>query len=174
MSRRQPDLMIDGMRLPLQAAGRIQQEYEDSGGFTLLRLGQGAAVPQQAWRKVRTTLSATGLIPPGLSGRDWTQPFALGCVQARSLQAAGNVFVLPAGRRTDAEPYGFAVDAAGRIKPVPVIMVGDTATLAVLAGAVSYQVLWYPVMTVYALSGVRPQYDAAGAVASWELVCEEV
>jgi hypothetical protein len=174
MSRRQPDLMIDGMRLPLQAGGLIQQAYEDFGGFTLLRLGQGVGVPQQAWRKTRTTLNASGLIPPGLSGRDWATPFTLGCVHPRSLQAAGNVFALPPARRADAPPFGFAVDATGLIKPVHVVVAGDTVTLAVVAGAVSYQVLWYPVMTVYAVAGVQASYDAVGAVAGWELVAEEV
>ena len=39
MSRRQPDLTIDGLRLPLPVAGEIRQSYESFGGFTVLRLG---------------------------------------------------------------------------------------------------------------------------------------
>lgn len=174
MSRKQPDLTIDGLRLPLHAGAQIQQQYEDFGGFSVLRLGAGASVHQETWRRTRTTLSAVGLIPPGLDGRDWSQQFVLGCVGPSSQQAGGNVFTLPAARRADAAPFGFAVDATGFLRPVAVVVAGNTATLGVLPGAVSYEVLWYPLLTVRAPSGVRSYYDAKGAVASWELVCEEV
>jgi len=173
MSRKQPDLTIDGIRLPLMVAGVISQTYEDFGGFGLLRLGLGAAVHQEVWRKTRTTLSASGLIPPGLAAVDWTAAHTLGCVAPRSIQSASNVITLPAARRTDAAPYGFAVDAIGLLRPVAVGVAGNTATLAVWAGAVSYQVLYYPLLTVRAPAGVRVEYDAAGAAAGWELVCEE-
>lgn len=173
MSRKQPDLTIDGIRLPLAAAGQIAQTYEDFGGFGLLRLGLGAAVHQEVWRKTRTTLSASGLIPPGLAAVDWTAAHTLGCVAPRSIQAASNVITLPAARRVDAAPYGFALDAVGLLRPVGVSVAGNAATLAVWAGAVSYQVLYYPLLTARAPAGVRVEYDAAGAAASWELVCEE-
>ena len=173
MSRKQPDLTIDGIRLPVQVAGEIRQDYEEFGGFGLLRLGLGAAGHQEVWRKTRTTLSASGLIPPGLAAVDWTAAHTLGCVAPRSIQAASNVITLPAARRTDAAPYGFAVDAIGLLRPVAVGLAGNTATLAVWAGAVSYQVLYYPLLTARAPAGVRVEYDAAGAAASWELVCEE-
>ncbi len=173
MSRKQPDLTIDGIRLPLAAAGQIAQTYEDFGAFTLLRLGAGAAVHQEVWRKTRTTLSASGLIPPGLAAVDWTVSHILGCVAPRSIQAASNVITLPAARRSDAAPYGFAVDAIGLLRPVGVSVAGNAATLAVWAGAVSYQVLYYPLLTVRAPAGARVEYDAAGAAAGWELSCEE-
>lgn len=174
MSRRQPDLTIDGIRLPVQVAGEINQDYEAFGGFALLRLGLGAAVHQEVWRKTRTTLSASGLLPPGLAAVDWAAAHALGCVAPRSIQSAGTIITLPAARRSDAAPYGFAVDAIGLLRPVAVSVAADVATLAPLPGAVSYQLLWYPLLTVRAPAGVRSSYDAAGAVASWELVCEEV
>lgn len=174
MSRRQPDLSIDGVRFPVQVAGEISQDYEFFGGFSLLRLGAGAAVHQETWRKTRTTLSATGLVPPGLAGVDWSTSHLLGCVAPRSIQAASPVIALPAARRSDAPPYGFAVDASGLLRPVAVSLAGDVATLGPLAGALTWQVLWYPLLTVRAPAGVRASYDAAGAVASWELTCEEV
>lgn len=173
MSRRQPDLTLDGVRMPLAVAGIISQTYEDFGGFGLLRLGLGAAVHQEVWRKTRTTLSASGLIPPGLASVDWTAAHTLGCVAPRSIQAAGRVITLPAARRTDAAPYGFAVDAVGLLRPVAVTVAGNVATLGADAGAVSYQVLYYPLLTVRAPHGPRVQYDAAGAAASWEIVFEE-
>lgn len=90
-----------------------------------------------------------------------------------SFQAAGRVITLPAARRTDAAPYGFAVDAIGLLRPVAVTVAGNVATLGAAAGAVSYQVLYYPLLTVRAPQGPRVQYDAAGAAASWEIVFEE-
>lgn len=174
MSRRQPDLTIDGLRLPLTVAGEIRQSYEAFGGFTVLRLGQGASVHQEVWRKTRTTLTADGLLPPGLDALDWAQPHTLGCVAPLSIQAAGNVIALPGLRRPDAPPYGFAVDSAGLLRPTAVGLAGDTATLTAVAGAVGYQVLYYPLLTVRAPAGPRVEYDAAGAAAGWEMNCEEV
>lgn len=174
MSRRQPDLAVNGLRIPLQIGAQIQQSYEDLGGFTLLRLGAGAAVPQQSWRKTRTTLSAQGIAPPGLAAVDWTQPVTLSCVAARSIQSASNIINIPAERRTDAPPYGWAVMPDGTLKPTLVAAAGSTATLTPVAGAAGYQVLWYPLLSVYAVAGVRVSYDAAGAAAAWEIVCEEI
>lgn len=172
--RRQPDLMIDGLLLPVHAAGAIEQTFEDFGAFSTLRLGLGAAVHQEVWRKVRTSLSATGLIPPGLDSVDWSQSHTLGCVAARSVQSATPELAIPAGRRSDAPPYGFALMPAGRLVPVAVDVAGDVATLATVAGADGYQVLWYPLMTVIAPDGLRTRFDARGAVAGWDLVAEEI
>lgn len=116
---------------------------------------------------------APGWVPAGLDALDWSQTHVLGCVAPRSIQAAGRVITLPAARRTDAAPYGFAVDAVGLLRPVAVTVVGNVATLGADAGAVSYQVLYYPLLTVRAPQGPRVQYDAAGAAASWEIVFEE-
>lgn len=174
MSRRQPDLTINGLRMPLRIGAQIQQSYEDIGGYTLLRLGAGVAVPQQTWRKLRTTLSVQGIAPPGLAAIDWTQPVTLGCVATHSTQSVSNIINIPTARRADAAPYGWAVMPDGLLRPTPVAVAGDIATLAPVAGAAGYQVLWYPLLTVYAVAGVQTSYDAVGAVAGWELVAEEV
>lgn len=173
MSRKQPSLTLDGLTLPLHAAGEIQQAYEQFGGFGTLRLGLGATVHQEVWRKLRTTLTASGLIPPGLDAIDWTTTHTLGCVAPRTIQEADNVITLPAARRTDAAPFGFALDANGLLRPVAVALAGHVATLTAVAGAEGYQVLYYPLLTIRAPAGPRCSYDAAGAVASWELACEE-
>ena len=173
MTRKQPDVTINGLPLPLRIGAEVQQTYEDFGGYAVLRLGAGAAIAQQSWRKLRTTLSGTGITPPGLAGIDWSAPVTLGCAAGRSIQAAANVITIPSARRTDAPPYGWAVTPSGLLQPTPVTLAGNVATLAPVAGAVAYQVVWYPLLSVYAMEGVRVSYDAAGAVASWELVCEE-
>lgn len=174
MTRQQPDLMINGLRMPLHVGAAIQQEYEDFGGFAPLRFADGAGLVQQSWRKARTSLTASGSVPPGLYGIDWTAPVTLACIAARSIQSAGNVITLPAARRTDAPPYGFAITATGLFRPVPVVLAGNVATLGTVAGAAGYQVMWYPLMTVIAPAGPRLQWDAVGAVSGWMLVAEEV
>lgn len=176
MSRRQPDLVINALWMPLHVSATIEQQYEDFGGFTATprRFANGAGLVQEAWRRVRTSISASGLVPPGLFSVDWTAPVTMGCVAARSIQAPGNVFDLPAARRADAPPFGFAITAGGMIRPVDVAVDDNQATLAPLAGAVGYQVLWYPVMTVLAPVGPVLTFDAAGAVSGWQLIAEEV
>ena len=174
MSRSGKAFELGGIVVPIHAALDLQQRIEPIGGSTLLRLGQGAAVKQTTWRKRRVTLSASGWCPPGLDALNWDAPLTLKCGLPESITTATASATLPAARRTDAAPYGFAVDAIGLLRPVAVSLAGNTATLAVWAGAVSYQVLYYPLLTVRAPAGVRVEYDAAGAAAGWELVFEEV
>lgn len=172
--RHQPDLLINGIRLPMGAAGEITQTYSPLGGFSTMRLGAGAAVQQKRWRKVATTLSASGHVPPGLDAIDWDAPVTLGCVQARAIQSASNVVTLPTVRRTDAAPYGFAVmDAGQHLLRTEVTVVGDVATLAPVSGAVAYVVHYYPLLTVVT-DGPGLSFDAGTCVASWDLQAEEV
>ena len=174
MIRQQPDLTINGLRLPLRVGAEIQQTYEGIGGFTTRRLGAGALITQQTWRKIRTSLSARGIAPPGLDAIDWSQPVTLGCVAARSIQSISNAIAIPAARRADAPPYGWAINAFGLLEPTAVTVAGNTATLTPVAGAVGYQVFWYPLLSVVAIAGVQNSFDAVGAVAGWELTAEEV
>lgn len=173
MTRKQPDVTINGLPLPLRIGAEVQQTYEDFGGYAVLRLGAGAAIAQQSWRKLRTTLSGTGITPPGLAGIDWTQPITLGCIAERSIQSATNVITIPAARRADAPPYGWAITAVGMLRSTPVSMAGNVATLTPVAGAIGYQVAWYPLLSMVAIGGPAVSFDAVGAVASWDLVCEE-
>ena len=174
MSRRQPDLILDTLRVPVAVGGEIQQTFETFGAFTLLRLGLGAAVHQEAWRKLRTTLSITGAVPVGLDGLDWAATHTLACIAPRSIQSTTNTINLPATRRSDAPPFGFAITAAGLLQPTTVTLAGNVATLAAVPGATAYQVLWYPLLTIRAPAGPSVSYDAAGAVAGWQLTAEEV
>ena len=172
--RRQPDLVVNGLRLPVPVGAQITQDYEDFGGFAPLRFASGAALVQESWRKARTVIAASGLFPPGLAAVDWAAPVTLGCVATRSRQAAGNVINVLGNYRTDAPPYGFAVLPGDRYLPTQVAMAGNVATLTAVAGALAYQILWYPAMTVIAPAGVQISWDAQGAVASWRIEAEEM
>lgn len=174
MSRKQPDLTINGLVLPAHAVGKIVQEYSPIGGFSTMRLGAGTAIRQARWRKLATTLSASGLIPPGTAAINWDLPVVLGCVEPRSIQSVSPVITLPAARRSDAAPYALAVADDGRkLRATPVSVAGDVATLDVIAGASAYLVYYYPLLTVLS-DGPTERFDAQECISGWDLQAEEV
>lgn len=169
-------LLLNSLPIPGASSDSASQTYEEFGGFSLLRLGEGAAVAQETWRRRRTTISASGWEPPGLDGFDWSAPVVVGCIAARAIQSASAVIAIPAARRSDAgaEPYGFAITAEGVLVPTELSMGGDTATLTTVAGAVGYLARWYPVMTVIAQAGPVVRTDADQKVVGWDLIGEEL
>ena len=173
---------LGGIRVAIEAALNFSQTYEPLGGTARLRLMSGAAVQQVWWRRLRTVLTGDGWWPPGLDGLDYDGPLTLLCAQPRTLQAASNVLTLPAARRSDAgyTPQGYAVVrgqsaqvGGGDLVATPLALAGDVATLDVVAGAVGYQVAYWPALTVVAdpptVSG-----DVATATHRWTLTAEEV
>lgn len=164
---------IGGIVIPVQAAGDVEQTFENIGGFTLNRMLNGAGVPQSHWRKLKTTIAGSGWAPPGLAGLDYDATHVLKSVAARSLQATGNVITVPAARRTDSgyAPTGYAI-VDGRYVSTPLVLVTNTATLTAVAGAQGYGVRYWPQITVYArfTDSNRP----AGAIWSWQIEAEEV
>lgn len=175
-------LILGTVRIPLEAALGLTQRYEPLGGVARLRLMSGAAVQQVHWRRWRTTIEGDGWWPPGLDGLDYDAPLTLACIQQRTLQSASNIIVLPAARRADAPytPVGHAivpgagtVALGGDLVPTALALVGDTATLTTVTGAVAYQVTYWPQLTVFA-DPPAAQLDAAGAAHRWSLVAEEV
>lgn len=164
---------LGGLVIPVQAAGDISQTFEHIGGFTLHRMLNGAGVPQSHWRKLKTTITGSGWVPPGLAGLDYDATHVLKSVAARSLQATGNVITVPAARRTDTgyAPTGYAI-VDGRYVSTPLVLVTNTATLTVVAGAQGYGVRYWPQFTVSArfTEDTRP----VGASWSWRIEAEEV
>lgn len=169
--RRQPDLTINGIVFPVPSAGEIEQTYTDVGGFSNRRLASGALLYQERWRKVESSITGSGWIPAALASIDWTAQITVGCIATRALQSLGRVFNLPAGRRLDAAPYGFA-HVGHRLAPTAVALAGNVATLAEVAGATAYSIHYYPVI-VGRSDGPQERYDAAGAVAGFDLTVQE-
>ncbi|ANQ83708.1 hypothetical protein dqs_0632 [Azoarcus olearius] len=170
--RRQPDLMINGLVFPAPAAGQITQTYADIGGFARRRAASGRLIAQEAWRRISTSISAEGWVPAALDSIDWSGELTLGCIAARARQSDTPSIALPAARRTDAAPYGFAV-VGHRLVPTSLAVAGDLATLAPVAGATAYKVLYYPLLIVRS-DGPSERYDAGGAVAGFDLQAEEI
>lgn len=69
-----PDpLAIDGAALPDLWQVNLQVDDEPMGGVALLRLADGRAVQQTAWRRRKVQFSATALLLPAFT-QDWSQP----------------------------------------------------------------------------------------------------
>lgn len=159
--------------VPLEAVLDFRQEYELVGGVVRLTMMSGGQVQQVNWRRLRTIISGGGWWTLGLDHFNFDGPVVLKCGGQRSISSPSNMIVLPAYRRTDAgyTPIGHALDAQGQLVPTPLALVADTATLAVVAGAIGYQATYWPQITVFA-DPPRTEIDASNAQHRYTLTAE--
>ncbi|HMM72451.1 MAG TPA: hypothetical protein PKC22_09570 [Rhodocyclaceae bacterium] len=166
---------LGGIIVPVHAGGDIEVTFEDVGGFTWppLRMMNGTAVVQENWRKLRVSVSGSGILPAGLASLDYTAPHTLKSPTTRSVQAATNVVPVPAARRIDTgyTPRGYAV-VGGNFVSTPLSMAGNNATLTSVSGASGYGVLYYPQLTVFA--ALTTSGSSASAQHGWQITAEEV
>lgn len=166
---------LGGVVVPVQAAGDVEMDFEDFGGFTWppLRTLNGTALYQEHWRKLRVRAAGSGIVPAGLAGLDYKAQHTLKSCATRAIQTVSNVITVPAARRTDIgyAPTGFAV-VDGRYRATAIALVGDVATLTVVAGASGYGVNYFPQLTVHA--HFKHGGGSAGARHSWTIEAEEV
>lgn len=168
-------LIVGGLVIPALAALDLVQTYEPIGGSSLLRMMSGAAKKQTHWQKLRTRISAGGWVPPGLAGLDYAASMQIACIAPRAIDGAGTSIAIPAARRADAgyTPRGFAYLASGLQVETTIGLAGNTATLGAVAGAASYSVEYWPLLTVFADPPVITG-DVRRANHSWELSAEEI
>lgn len=162
---------LGGVVVSLDASHTLAQTYETLGGRSLRRLLSGAAHLQTTWGKLRTVLTGAGRLPAGLSGLDYTATMTLACAAPLSIWSATTSATLPAGRRSDWAPHGYAV-VDGRQVPTGISIATNAVTFTAVSGASGYVVVYYPSLTVYA-EPPRLSFDARGAVCGWEIVAEE-
>ena len=175
MSRSGKAFEIGGIVVPLHAALDMQQIIEPlSGGSAVLRLGAGAAIKQSTWEKSAIRISASGWCPPGLGTLDYAAPLVLKCGLPQAVTTNTTTAALPPARRSDSGYAPFARAHTGvDWHDTPVSLAGDVATITAVAGALAYQVWYWPQFVVYA-SPPSTTFDQATAVAVWEMACEEV
>lgn len=168
------DLWLGGVRVPLHSVLDFEQSYSTIEGGRVLRMTDGAAVKTVHWRRISTTVSASGWIPPGLLALDYDAPLVMRCAAPRSIVTTATVVTLPAARRSDAgqEPYAEAL-VDGLWQPTDVDIAGDTATITAVPGAGAYRVSYYPELTVFA-SSPEESGDLARADYRWSIEAEEV
>jgi hypothetical protein len=164
-----------GIVVPLTAALGLQENWDMvDGGVARHRMMNGAGYIQTAWRKLAVSISGDGWSPLGLQGLDYTAPMPLKCGLPRAVRSQSAAIALPLGRRTDAgyEPFARAHLADGREIDTGISIAAHVATLAPIAGAVSYAVWYWPELVVIA-SEPQETFDQGGAIASWSINCEE-
>lgn len=166
---------LGGITIPIVTTLDFSQSYQEEGGFGLTRMSDGGAVQQVNWIKTRTVLSGRGKFPQGLWALPLGQTYTLRCGAHRALDGNSNIFTLPAARRTDQDylPIGFAVLSDGvSMKQTVVSLLGDTATLTAVDGALAYHIHFWPEMTVWIQSRDEDS-DVRRNNYRWNIQCEE-
>lgn len=167
--------------VPIHSAFELSQSYAPLGGFVTIRMLNGAALKQQNWEKIGTSIQGNGIIPSGLEGLDYSVSHLMKCAAPRAVTSTATVIVIPAERRTDGDfvPTGWAyTDPEGKNRGLwqetPIIStVVDTVTLTPVVGALNYQVRYFPEIEVFA---EKPNQDVSvhPSDQNWTLEAEQV
>lgn len=165
--------ILGGIPIYFPSGVQANQSYEDIGGYTVHRMMNGAGVKQTHWLKIRTTISGEGMLPSGINALDVGQPLLLKSFKAMAVPSVSNVINIPPNRRSDVPITAVAILDTDYPKKSPVNVVGDVATVDVVAGAKLYLVLYYPEITVFA-NPVQVDGDRNESTWSWSIDCEEV
>ncbi len=168
-------LEIGGIVIPAHASHELEQSYEDAGPASLLRMMDGSAVLQGTWSRIRTTITGSGMLPPGLAMLDRFASHVIKCVAERALDSPSNAITLPAARRTDAgySPYGLAVMADHSVVASAASLVGNVLTITPVSGAIGYRATYWPQFTGILLPW-RESVQVRAAQAAWEIAAEEI
>jgi hypothetical protein len=136
-------------------------------------MSDGTGVKQTAWTgKILSRIRGKGWVPHGLHALDYSASMELSCIAQRSITSASNVIVIPAARRSDLAPTGFAV-VADQLVSTSISIATNTATLGTVSGSTFYCVYYYPKITVFAKLPTENNTHTS-AEYDWELVCEQV
>lgn len=166
-------LIVGGITVNLYARLDWTQTYQTLGGRQTRRLMNGTAIRQTHWSKLKTTISAQGVIPPGLDSLDYGQPMTLACAAPRSAAKATRVFTLPVARRSDTgyTPRAWAYVYDEWIETALTI-VDNTATATAVTNASQYRVIWTPSFTAF-LDPPELETDIMADDHRWTLTAEE-
>lgn len=165
-------LLIDGKKIPTLSRVQLSQTYEVFGGGTIRRFINGAGVKQNNWDKLKTQISGSGIVPPGLDQMSIAGEITLSCISERAYHTTSLTPTLPRTPRTDYPPRVRAYTDDGYVE-TDAVTVGSDVTITAVGGADFYVVSYYPVMTVL-LAGTSTAEDNNGAEYSWSIEFEEV
>lgn len=175
-------LVIGGIEVPVHSLHDFRQSYSVVGGYNNRRRKyDGTGFAQEVWKRLKTVITASGILPPGFGSFEPTQQYVVQCAAGRKVESLSNVIALPAGRRSGGiyDPVGYAwVPEVGKHIADSEVEVGfssvagDTYTLNTHAGAQHYYVVYYPVITAYIQ--VTEDIDVREAGYGWTLDAEEV
>lgn len=167
------NLIINDLEIaPFDAAHRIEQTYEQVESVARHRTLDGTLLQQVAWRKLRTVISGSGRLPDGMEGIDFDSTLTIKCMAPLSISSATRTITLPATRRTDWAPVGYAV-VGGVLVRTGSTLATNTLTIDAVSGASGYQAIYWPILTCYASPPSR-RFSGRGTEAGWTLEAEEV
>lgn len=169
-------ILIGSVEIPIRSALDCETSYEWLGGETILRTIGGAGIKQETWRRLRVTISGSGWIPPGLEGIDTSTQQVVACIVPVAATCDGSrQATLPTTRRADSgyTPWALALLPDASAVETPVSFAGDVGTADAVAGAIGYQILYFPKITAW-VSRPGSSGDHAQAAYRWELICEQV
>lgn len=165
------------------------QSYSNIGGSSVTRMMSGRGVKQSNWSKLSTTISGSGMLPPGLSTLDYTGVLVLKCGAPRAVTSLTTSVALPAYRK---DSYGNATSVVdfrlddiyfpkaqaflnGAWVPTSISLTGNVATCGTVAGASKYRVDYFPEMEVIVPEEPTDSFTLTGTQSfSWSLKAEQV
>ncbi|WP_325435610.1 hypothetical protein [Pseudomonas nitroreducens] len=164
-------LMIGGVPIVLHA-GATAEQHSSLGGPEIVRLSNGVGVPMTHWSRRAISVNASGWMPPGLAGLDYSRPLELRSTKPECIVSAGRQFLMTSAPRPDFAPWGQALVGKEWVDS-PITVDGFGVEVGVVVGATLYRIGWYPVFNV---SGRRPQEEGNSSdnTHSWRFDCEEV
>ena len=165
---------IGGIEVTLRASASWNQQYRPKAIGTDHNMGDGGSVRQTlagSVGKLRTVIEGNGFTPVGIAGLDYTSSMTLKCAEPRIVTGATTTIVIPANRRADDAPAGFAI-VDGEQVSTPISIVTNTVTLTAVSGATAYQVEYVPEITV--LADLVEGFNTTSGIHTWTLTCTEV
>jgi hypothetical protein len=167
------NVIIGGVEVSFDASHELSQTYEPLSARSVLRMSNGAAHLQTLWTgKLRSTLTGAGRLPDGLSALDYSAPIEIDCLAPRSIWTSSTSLVLPAARRSDFAPIGWAVKNGNMIR-TGVNLSGDVLTFSQVPGSSGYVAGYYPKIQCYATEPVI-RFDGRSPMSYWVLTAEEI
>jgi hypothetical protein len=134
-------------------------------------MASGRGLRQTYWLKTRSVISGQGILPPGLAALDLSVPITVACPRAQSIASQANSILLPASRRTDVTPQGWAF-VNGLPKRTSLSMNNHTANLGAINGADYYLVQYHP--QILGFVDLKVSEDRTQSQTSWDITIEEV
>ncbi len=162
-------LTIGGVEIAVESSDQISQTYAAIGGLTTLRTMKGGAIRQRNWRKLSTTISVpSARFLPAIHALDLDEPQVIQCLARRQISADTPAITIPAARRADVDPLGYAVLATGFMVRTSGVLAGDVLTLVAVPGAVRYTATYVPEFLAL-ITELSEQMDVRAARAGWDL-----
>ncbi len=166
------NIIIDGIVIAGVAGLDLQQQIEDFGAYSDVRMGGGASRMHQRWRKRRTRIEGSGWVPDGLANFDARILHTIACGVPLGITptGGGNVATLPAARRTETAfaPYAYALVGLDHV-PTALAIDVDSATATVVTGATSYTISYFPILTCRVPDGIVRSGSAQDGTLRWSL-----